>query len=457
MKTTFTICTLLVFLGIQNLGFSTGSTWADDIGNDRVNLGPLTPAPNGSWQNGIFMTIMLINSIGLLFARKLCTFFLFSMIALSSCAQNFGEFGSAVYMSECYLTQFYNTTGSGANCINPSCATVFDGKDFGSYSQNSGQLSLGGAEIKSWKNGGGNVCSGTLYYRIYPAGSPSGAFSSFNIPWKCNCCGSNFCDGIGPCGGNDQKWSTLAQSIDLTTYPPGDYEIEVYFSYTGDDNSSWNCNDTKYINNGGSNYIASYTVVSPGSGSCNVLAAELHTFIALCHDDYTELICEFTPDHETAFLSLEKSTNGVDWTEVYQSDHLIDGSNQGSFQFIDNSTKNSNITYYRLIESTINGQLILLQTLSTNCTSGLSEISAIYNQQQGQVVIQVNGMNSQDRLECEILDYRGRRVYSEVIEHYGGNNAIYHLIGSNELASGIYLMKINSSIQNYKPVRVLIP
>jgi hypothetical protein len=196
----------------------------------------------------------------------------FLLLSLNGLTQNFGEFASAVFVGECGAEQFYNTSGSGTNCINPSCGVVFDGHNFGSFIQNSGDLYIGGAEIKTWKNGGGNVCGATLNYRVYPTGSPSGGFSNFNLPFKSNCCGATFCDGLGPCGGNDQKWSeeSLTPVVDLTNFAPGNWSVEIFISYTGDDFSSFGCGGTKFVNNGGANFVANFTIAAGSGSSCTV-------------------------------------------------------------------------------------------------------------------------------------------------------------------------------------------
>jgi hypothetical protein len=43
---------------------------------------------------------------------------------------------------------------------------------------NARTLVLKGGIIHTWKNGGGNVCGGNMYYRVYKQGASAGSFSS---------------------------------------------------------------------------------------------------------------------------------------------------------------------------------------------------------------------------------------------------------------------------------------
>ncbi|UGS23876.1 T9SS type B sorting domain-containing protein [Flavobacterium channae] len=179
----------------------------------------------------------------------------------------FNSFATAVWVENCTNTatdgEFYNVTGVGADLIGPS-ANVFPGSDLGVYVQNSGSLIFRGAELKSFKTATSNVCSARLNYRIYQASTAPGAFTVLNLPLFDDCSGGTFPTGGGTCNTGDQKWQEVlndAESpLDLTNYPPGDYVIEVFFDLTGDNDSTVDCDDTILVNNGGSNYIANFTI-----------------------------------------------------------------------------------------------------------------------------------------------------------------------------------------------------
>src|SRR6478752_5845992 len=79
--------------------------------------------------------------------------FLFSTIAK---AQSFGTFASAVWITDCNQSNFLNTSGTAANQFGPS---AFDNANLGVYTQNSNNLILRGAGVKTSKTPGtANIC-----------------------------------------------------------------------------------------------------------------------------------------------------------------------------------------------------------------------------------------------------------------------------------------------------------
>lgn len=189
-------------------------------------------------------------------------------ITVNPCS--YGTFASAVYLTKCnnnsYSTAFYNTSGTGGNIINQSANSNFTGTNLGTFVQNSGNLKLDGAEVKTYKDAGTNVCTPIMYYTIYSGTRPaSPIFTPLTLNFYQNCGGTSFTSG-GPCSGNDQKWqvpgSGSTSNIDLTTTAPGTYTFEVYYEIPGDISSTSLCRNVSYLNNGGANYSASFTIVA---------------------------------------------------------------------------------------------------------------------------------------------------------------------------------------------------
>ncbi|MEI7508528.1 MAG: CUB domain-containing protein, partial [Flavobacterium sp.] len=179
----------------------------------------------------------------------------------------FGAYASAVWLTNCSTSNFFNTVGSGANLIGP-IANFFPSSNLGTYIQNSSALLLRGAEVKTYKNASSNVCSAHLNYRIYSGTAATGAFQVMNLPFFSNCGSGSFINGGGPCNTGDQKWQKVLPNvsypaenpIDLTTYPPGNYSIQVYYDVTGSSTSTSGCTETVFMDNGGAYYTATFTI-----------------------------------------------------------------------------------------------------------------------------------------------------------------------------------------------------
>jgi gliding motility-associated-like protein len=192
---------------------------------------------------------------------------------LATCT--FGTVASAVMINNCSTTspgEFFNTT-AGSETIG-AATNVFPNSNLGTYVQNSGNLILAGAELRTFKTATSNVCSARLNYRVYEASSLPGAFVVVNLPLFDNCVGATFPSG-GNCTANDQKWQDISNVIDMTLFPAGDYIVEVFYDVTGDNDNSTQCDDAILLNNNGANYTASFslqavpTFVSISPITCN--------------------------------------------------------------------------------------------------------------------------------------------------------------------------------------------
>jgi gliding motility-associated-like protein len=203
-------------------------------------------------------------------------FLLTLLLSLTGKTQSIGSFASAVWLSDCNQSNFFNTTGSGGNLIGPA-GNVFDNANLGVYTQNSGTLILRGAEIKTFRNpASSNVCSVRLNYRVYPQSGVPGAFTAIDIPFLENCTSGAFPSG-GPCNPGDQKWQRVIADgttvpyapVNLTSFPAGTYVLEVYYDIAGSNSTTNLCNETEFVNNGGNNFRATFSIQAPTIVSTN--------------------------------------------------------------------------------------------------------------------------------------------------------------------------------------------
>ena len=103
-----------------------------------------------------------------------------------------------------------------AGGINADNAPVFNGSNFGTVTS----LVLNGGELKTFKNGGGDVTGAEINYRVFPQGSPGGSFVSINLPFDANLTNPG-----------DQRWQQALAGVDLLagTSPNTTYVIEVWW------------------------------------------------------------------------------------------------------------------------------------------------------------------------------------------------------------------------------------
>jgi len=225
--------------------------------------------------------------------RKIgCLLIVLCILSNISAQDNFFHYASAVWIENNGNGQFYNiysisTTTSGRtytaqeNAIEQGGgnwqSALFQGRDFGSHAANSHTLLFRGAEVKTYKKNSGNVCSAKVFYVVYPQGQrpSSPSFTEHNIAWFDNCDLNIYLfpddPGHGPCNESGyQKWQSWASGgvghltentvLDLTQMKEGKYTLELYYQVNGSNTVPNGCSETVYINNGGNNYKANFTV-----------------------------------------------------------------------------------------------------------------------------------------------------------------------------------------------------
>jgi len=127
---------------------------------------------------------------------------------------------------------------------------AFDSINFGELSSNT-QFILKGGQLKTYKNGTDDITGAAMYYRIYKQGiSPLPSFDTLNLPWKE--------ETQSPLGSIDQTWEQNGFNFNiLNGLADGDYFIEIYFEAFYTDQTGAHIH---YDNNGGNNYIASFSI-----------------------------------------------------------------------------------------------------------------------------------------------------------------------------------------------------
>jgi gliding motility-associated-like protein len=223
-----------------------------------------SPAITGTWSPAVVSNTVSANYTFTPDAGQCATTASVQVSVNNSCA--LGSYASAVWLTNCATSNFFNTVGSGPDLIGPA-TNVFTNTDFGTYVQNSNNFILRGAEVKTFKSSSSNFCSARLNYRVYPAATTPVAFQVMDLPWFENCSAGNFPSG-GPCNPGDQKWQRVVANgtttpyapVNLTAYPPGNYILQVYYDLTGSDSSASGCDQNFLVDNNGAYYTATFTI-----------------------------------------------------------------------------------------------------------------------------------------------------------------------------------------------------
>lgn len=128
----------------------------------------------------------------------------------------------------------------------------------GNFTPGVDTLDISNASGLTFKGGTGDVTGVQLNYRVYKVGDTPGAFQTASLGFGNNAPNTDL-SGNSFTGSGDQEWRGLTGDIDLlslATAGAGTYSIEVFlraFTNEGD----------RFINNTGSNYIATFSIPEP--------------------------------------------------------------------------------------------------------------------------------------------------------------------------------------------------
>ncbi len=189
-------------------------------------------------------------------------FFIVLLTILSSTfvVGQYSQSETSIYINDNTSISEYDISNSGAS-------TTFDGAILGTTASGSGTLLLaGGRMITDKDNATENVCEPNIYYTIYKDGERVGSpFFDFTEVKFLSESDISVPDGMG---GNVTKrrqvWDSQDGNVDLSQFVPGDYKLEVYVLFSGDNAGTTGCEDLIELNNApAQNYVASFTVTDP--------------------------------------------------------------------------------------------------------------------------------------------------------------------------------------------------
>jgi hypothetical protein len=155
-----------------------------------------------------------------------------------------------------------NSSGNlwyGAQQPGPTTITSFNNANLGTFNINTQTLTISGFQVLTFKNGLSDVTGATLNYRVYQTGDTPGGFIGQSAVFISNV---NFTDAAGNSftSAGDQLWGRNADAISLNVLSginvttSTEYKLEVYLEAATSDG-------TAFSNNGGANYIATFTAV----------------------------------------------------------------------------------------------------------------------------------------------------------------------------------------------------
>jgi len=354
--------------------------------------------------------------------KTLLLILLISLFNFQSFA-GFGIVSSAVYLTVNGTYGFYNTQTSSSTPL----GTQSFGTNLGVFGNNSSNLKIMGGAINTSKSNGGNVCVATLYYIVYENGSRPSApvFASINLDLYSSV-------------SNNQQWITTTNQIDLTTFPVGDYTLEIYYAASGND-ASGNCTQTKLDNAAGADYKANFSITNP-------LALSFSSLYGIVNSKTIDIKWSTQSDLDIISYEVQKSDNGLDFTTI------------GTIN--SKRSMSPNNYYFRDMSPFIGGNYYRIKADNNNSTISLTNIVRLYFATVGNSVliypnptgniltVRLAGINK-GNYQLSVLSSSGQTIVTMPEIHDGTDKNLYINL-PKALPKGIYWLFFIDRTQFFK-------
>ncbi len=165
-----------------------------------------------------------------------------------------------------------------------------------------------------------------------------------------------------------------------------------------------------------------------------VLPVELTTFITECNANTVELNWTTASETNNDYFTIERSTDAVNFETVGTANGNGNSSVINNYSWTDDNPI-SGTAYYRLKQTDFNGafEYHVVRALSCEPTT---EMSIYPNPFENGFTVQLSE-NTTYPLTIEVLDYLGRKVYSQTIE-----TNLTEITLNDQLSTGTYFVKV---------------
>ena len=336
-----------------------------------------------------------------------------------------------------------NVAGGGNTFYDLGAATGntdFNGANLGSLAQGE-SLFLGG-QIRTFKNTGSDVTGVNLFYRIYPSGSPSGAFTSIAYPFQWN-----FGDSGAPGelkNSGDQQWGTDVNGNNLTdaavdilngtSLAVGDYTLEVYVVVT---TNGVDAATNIFDSGGGSNYSATFTLTA-------AMPITLSFFTVKEQGGKTDIDFVTITEINNDFFEIHHSSDGRHWEVISTINGAGNTNEEQHYHYVD-KTPHAGQNYYRLKQVDFDGQFEIFPMVSVWITKVGNDIGSMISPNPSSALTRVGIINGTTCLKLSNIN--GQTVLERQLD--ADQDSMEYLLDVSYLLDGIYqllLIDINGRI-----------
>jgi len=179
------------------------------------------------------------------------------------------------------------------------------------------------------------------------------------------------------------------------------------------------------------------------------LPTEISMFKGTNHREYNEIIWTTDSEANCDYFSLQKSTDGFEWTEVNITLGAGNSINRQFYASRDNDI--DHITYYRLEQFDNDGRFYRSPPISVQKKEVLEQIKIYPNPSKNSELIHITGINKTSYIRIKY--HNGQNINSITVDHNKKGHYTFSTLG---LTAGIYFIEIEGFNQKTKYEKLVI-
>jgi dienelactone hydrolase len=171
---------------------------------------------------------------------------------------------------------------------------------------------------------------------------------------------------------------------------------------------------------------------------------------AQCNGNTVNLQWKTAQEQNTKEFSIQRSTDGTNWTEIGKSTAAGQSSQERSYLFVDKSASANSM--YRIVETDIAGQQTMSSIVRSSCSSTRNEITLYPNPNTGASALNVS-LPEATSITFQVLDIKGAVMQQKQIQLPAGSSTVP--VNITNYPNGVYTIAVryNGEMKTIKMIK----
>lgn len=180
------------------------------------------------------------------------------------------------------------------------------------------------------------------------------------------------------------------------------------------------------------------------------LPVELTDLGAMCYGEATGILWATASEHNSQKFVVERSRDLSSWE--YVTEKLAAGNSNHTIHYqAEDAHPMSGISYYRLLQTDIDGSTAVYGPVSISCHEVRDGISVFPNPSNGSFTVEISNEGKQLETEIQLIDVAGKIVERRMVKVSGVSQVLFN---DADFQAGTYIVRLLNNA--YKPVKVVI-